>query len=119
MNERWSDLSPLDPERDAERWEALLGRTRAAAAGELARRAFAAGPAGPLARWVRPALAMAASLLVAAAGVLALTEGSAQSTTAPGVAEAMGVPYAVTVSAEEGANDAADRLLLPDALEAR
>jgi len=115
MNERRSDLSPLDPERDPERWEALMRRTRAAAAGELARRAFAAGPAGPLARWVRPALAMAASLVVAAAGMLALTEGSAQSNTAPGVAEAMGVPYAVTVSAEEGANDAADRLLFPDA----
>ena len=119
MNEMWSDLSPLDPERDPERWEALMRRTRAAAAGELARRAFAASPAAPLARWVRPALAMAASLVVAAAGTLALTEGSAQSTSAPGVAEAMGVPYAMTVSAEEGANDAADRLLLPDGTEVR
>lgn len=113
MNELWSDLSPLDPGRDPERWEALLARTRAAAAGELARRAFAHGPAGPLARWVRPALAMAASLAVAAAGVLALAEASAQPAAAPGVAEAMGVPFAMTVSAEEGASDAADQLLLP------
>jgi hypothetical protein len=120
MNERWSDLSPLDPGRDPERWEALMRRTRAAAAGELARRAFAASPAAPLARWVRPALAMAASLVVAAAGTLALTEGAAQATsTVPGVAEAMGVPYAMTVSPEEGANEAADRLLLPDAVETR
>ena len=114
MNERWNDLSPLDPERDGERWEALLARTRAAAGGELARRAFAAGPAGPLARWVRPALAMAASLVIAAAGMLALAEGTPQTPATPGVAEAMGVPYAMTVSAEEGAMDAADRLLLPD-----
>jgi hypothetical protein len=115
MNESWSDLSPLDPGRDPERWEALLRGTRAAAAGELARRALAAGPAGPLARWVRPALAMAASLVVAAGGTLALTGGPPQPSTAPGVAEAMGVPYALTVSAEEGVRDMADELLLPDA----
>jgi len=118
MNESWSDLSPLDPERDPERWEALLRRTRAAARGELARRSLA----GPLARWVLPALAMAAALVVAAGGGLALIEWAAPqsaSAQAPGVAEAMGVPYAMTVSAEEGASDAADRLLLPDGSEAR
>lgn len=119
MNERWNDLSPLAPERDTERWEALLRRTRSSAAGELARRALAAGPAGPLARWVHPALALAASLVIAAAGMLALTEGAPQSTAAPGVAEAMGVPFAMTVSPEEGARDAAERLLLPDGLEAK
>jgi hypothetical protein len=117
MNERWSDLSPLDPERDPDRWEALLRRTRAAARGELARRSLA----GPLARWVRPALAMAASLVVAAGGVLALTEAAPQPAAGqvPGVAEARGVPFAMTVSAEAGASDAADRLLLPDGLEAK
>ena len=119
MNESWSDLSPLDPERDADRWESLLARTRAAAGGELARRAFASGPAGPLARWVRPALALAASLVIASAGMLALAEDAPQTASAPGVAEAMGVPYAMTVSAEEGARDAADRLLLPDGAESR
>jgi hypothetical protein len=53
--------------------------------------------------------------------VLALTGSgaSAQASAAPGVAEAMGVPYAMTVSAEEGAQEAADRLLLPDGSEAR
>jgi len=119
MNERWSDLSPLDPERDAERWEALLVRTRAAAGGELARRAFAASPAGPLARWVGPALALAASLVIASARMLALAEGTPQAAAVPGVAEAMGVPYAMTVSAEAGARDVADQLLLPDATESR
>ena len=119
MNERWSDLAPLDPERDPERWEALLRRTRAAASGELARRALAAGPAGELARWVRPALAMAASLVIAAAGTLALVDRTPQQASAPGVAEAMGVPYAMTVSAEEGAQSAAEQLLLPGAAESR
>jgi hypothetical protein len=119
MNERFNDLSPLAPERELERWEALLRRTRSAAAGELARRALASGPAGPLARWVRPALAMAASLVVAAAGMLALAEGLPQPAAAPGVAEAMGVPFAMTVSPEEGARDAAERLLLPDGVEAK
>ena len=117
MNERWSGLAPLDPERDPDRWEALLRRTRAAAAGELARRALAAGPAGQLARWVRPALAMAASLVIAAAGMLELAEGTPQTASAPGVAEAMGVPFAMTVSAEEGAQSAAEQLLLPGAAE--
>jgi len=116
MNESWSDLSPLDPERDPERWEALLRRTRAAARGELARRSLA----GPLARWVRPALAMAASLALAAGGVLALTEAAPQADAqVPGVAEAMGVPFAMTVSAEAGASEVADQLLLPDATEPR
>jgi hypothetical protein len=119
MNETWTDLSPLDPQRDPERWEALLRGTRAAAAGELARRAFAAGPGGSLARWVRPALALAASLVITAAGMLALAERTPANSAAPGVAEAMGVPYAMTVSPEAGALDAADRLLLPDASEAR
>jgi hypothetical protein len=122
MNERWSDLAPLDPERDPERWEALLRRTRAAASGELARRAFAAGPAGQLARWVRPALALAASLVIAAAGTLALvdrTPQQQQQASAPGLAEAMGVPFAMTVSAEEGAQSAAEQLLLPGAAESR
>jgi hypothetical protein len=96
MNESWNDLGPLDPERDPARWEGLLRRTRAAAARELSRRAFAAGPAAPLVRWVRPALAMAASLLIAAAGLLAMAGGDPlmAASPAPGVAEAMGVPVA-------------------------
>ena len=118
MNERWSDLAPLDPEREPDRWEALLRRTRAAAAGELARRALAAGPAGQLARWVRPALAMAASLVIAAAGMLALAGRAPEpASTVPGVAEAMGVPFAMTVSPEEGAQSTAEQLLLPGAAE--
>ena len=111
MNESRMDLRALDPERHPERWEALLGRTRRAAAAELSRRAFAAGPAGPLLRWVRPALAMAASLVIAAAGLLALAgEEPAQAQSAPGVAEALGLPVASTGWVEDGVLGGAEAL---------
>jgi len=122
MNEHWSDLTPLDPERDPARWEALLRRTRAAAAAELSRRAFAVSPAAPLLRFVRPALALAASLAIAAAGMLALADGGeAQQTAAiaPGVAEALGVPVATTGWMEDGVLGTPEPLLLPDGTEAR
>jgi hypothetical protein len=122
MNESWSDLTPLDPERDPARWEALLRRTRAAAAAELSRRAFAAGPAAPLLRFVRPALALAASLVIAAGSLLALADGGeAQQTpsTAPGVAEALGVPVATTGWMEDGVLGTPDPFTQPDGTEAR
>jgi len=122
MNESWSDLKPLDPERDPARWEALRHRTRAAAAAELSRRAFAAGPAAPLLRWARPALALAASLVIAAGGMLALASGGeAQQTqaAAPGVAEALGVPVATTGWMEDGVLGTNDAFVLPDGTEAR
>lgn len=120
MRESWNDLERLDPERDPARWEALMRRTRAAAARELSRRAFAAGPAAPLMGWVRPALAMAASLLIAAAGLLAMTSGDPRTSppATAGVAEAMGVP--VTPAAgwvEEGV--LGSEAALPDDREVR
>lgn len=104
MNEHWNDdLTPLDPTRDPARWDALLRRTRAAAARELSRRAFAAGPVGPLLRWVRPALAMAASLVLFSAGMLALAgQEPPQPAPIPGVAEALGVPVASNGWMEDG-----------------
>lgn len=121
MNQSWSDLTPLDPERDPARWEALLGRTRHAAAAELSRRAFAAGPAAPLLRFVRPALAMAASLVIAAAGMLALATREPQqpAATAPGVAEALGVPVATTGWMEDGVLGTSDAFVNPDGTEGR
>src|SRR4051812_44945718 len=91
-------LTALDPERDGARWEALLSRTRAAAHDELARRrAWTAWPVTPLARWMRPALSLAAALVIGAAGLLALAaHGDAQPASPPGVAEAMGMPVAMS-----------------------
>lgn len=116
MNLHIGELSPLDPRRDPERWEALLRRTRAAAADELARRALLSSwPAAPLARWVRPALSLAAAMVVMAAGLLALserTQPAAASTTAPGVAEAMGMPVAMTGVVDPSSR--VDQLLLQE-----
>ena len=119
MSHDFTDLGPLDPRRDAERWEALLRRTRAAAAPELARRRFAAGPVAPLARWVRPALAMAAALVLAFAGVLALAgeRPAAQplaSAAEPGVGEGIGLPVELAGWVEAGGGSRADQLLVPD-----
>jgi hypothetical protein len=113
------DLRALDPRRDSERWEALLRRTRAAAAPELARRRFAAGPTAPLARWVRPALAMAAALVVAFAGMLAYVgEPSAQPSALaaePGVGDGLGLPVALAGWVEGGDGARAEQVLFPDA----
>ena len=116
MTHRNSPFSHFDPERDPARWEALLRRTRAAAADELERRAQGGWSVIPLARWMRPALSLAAALVVAAAGLLAAT-GSESSTpgSTPGVAEAMGVPVAMTSLVDEGSG--AELLLLPGVTE--
>lgn len=119
MSHEPTDLGALDPRRDAERWEALLRRTRAAAAPELARRRFAAGPAAPLARWVRPALAMAAALVVAFAGVLAYAGEPATQPSAlaaePGVSDGLGLPVALAGWVEGADGARAEQVLFPDA----
>ena len=123
MNRDSIDLRELDPERDPDRWEALLRRTRAAAAGELARRAHGGAAVIPLARWVRPALSLAAALVIAAAGALALTEpqpsAQPQSASRAALAEAMGVPVAMTGWAVGDASARGDQVLVPYAGESR
>jgi hypothetical protein len=111
MSDIWNGLTPLDPQRDPSRWEALLERTREAANDELARRRTGvAWPVTPIARWLRPALSLAAALVVAAAGLLALAgRGEVQAT--PGVPEAMGMPVAMSGMVENGSR--AEALLLP------
>jgi hypothetical protein len=118
MSHDFPQLGRLDPSRDRARWEGLLRRTRAAAAPELARRRFAAGPAAPLARWVRPALAMAAALVIAFAGVLALSGEPQPQPSAlaaePGVGEAMGVPVALAGWVEGGPGARVEQVLVPE-----
>ena len=117
MIHEFRDLRRLDPTRDPERWEALLSRTRAAAGPELARRRFAAGPAAPLARWVRPALAVAAALVVAFGTALAVAGERASSHTAlasePSVGEGMGMPVALAGWVEESGDARAPLVLVP------
>lgn len=69
IEDGFRDLAPLDPTRDAERWERMVAGITAAAAPELARRARLPAPGMMmlLADWVRPTLSGAA-LMAAAAG---------------------------------------------------
>ncbi|PKN55062.1 MAG: hypothetical protein CVU56_23340 [Deltaproteobacteria bacterium HGW-Deltaproteobacteria-14] len=71
------DLSPLDPTRDPQRWEALVARvvTRAVA---HARRRLTIG--AQLAAWARPALAVAAALALVAWAGAAISSPSSEAT---------------------------------------
>jgi hypothetical protein len=77
---------------------------------------FAAGRGAPLARWMRPALAAAAALVIAAAGLLAYAgdRPAPPSTLAsePVVGEAMGVPVALA-GWVEGGEPRGEQVLIP------
>ena len=62
MDEKAVDLSQLDPERDARRWDAFVAATVARAEGALAARSRSA--LDTIASWSRPVL-LAAAMLVA------------------------------------------------------
>lgn len=83
IEDGFRDLAPLDPSRDPDRWEAMVGGITAAAAPELARRARlpAPGMLMLLADWVRPTLS-AAAVMAAAAGAFLLTGTDASAETA-------------------------------------
>ncbi len=94
MDDRPIDLAALDPTLDGERWERRIAAISALARPELAHRAAAAAsPALVLVGWLRPALAMAATLALCAGAALMLQLGNAG---APAVsAEALRLPSAV------------------------
>ncbi|HEX6042204.1 hypothetical protein [Longimicrobium sp.] len=74
IDDGFRDLAPLDPTRDAERWERMVTGITAAAAPELARRARLPAPGMMMliADWVRPTLS-AAAVMAAAAGAFLFT----------------------------------------------
>lgn len=78
IEDGFRDLAPLDPTRDAERWERMVAGITAAAAPELARRARLPAPGMMmlLADWVRPTLSAAAVMAAAAAAFLVAAPGS-------------------------------------------
>lgn len=91
------DLAPLDPTRDALRWEAMVGSILGEAQPELVRRARTTAPGTLLllSEWMRPAVS-AAALLAAAAGAFLLTEHrSTVSADTEGLADAL---YPATVA---------------------
>jgi hypothetical protein len=69
------DLSPLDPERDPERWARLVAATRLRVEGVLDRLAAPPGPLDLVGLWLRPIL-VAAAVLAAVLGGARLALGS-------------------------------------------
>lgn len=96
IEDGFRDLAPLDPARDAERWERMVGAITAAAAPELARRARLPAPGMMmlLADWVRPTIS-AAALMAAAAGAFLITRPDAASAETASPASQLG--YSSTV----------------------
>jgi hypothetical protein len=96
IEDGFRDLAPLDPSRDAERWERMVAGITAAAAPELARRARMPAPGMMmlLADWVRPTVSAAALMAAAAGAFLVARPGTATAETS--LASELG--YSSTVS---------------------
>jgi hypothetical protein len=92
------DLSPLGHDRDPAAYEraieAILIRTQP----ELARRRAMTTPIGQVAQWWRPMLALAATLIVVAVGVLTQVAPAATTTegSTPGFGQWLGIPTPVS-----------------------
>lgn len=96
MTDERIDLRPLDPTTDAVGYDAAVRRIMDEAALPLARRRARRTPVGQVSQWWRPMLAMAATVLFAALGVLLRVQPAAGTDRAAGsVAEAMGIPPTV------------------------
>jgi hypothetical protein len=90
MDEERIDLSPLDPARDPQRWQAFVERTLGRAEAALERRGRA-GAWGVLAAWGRPVLAAAAVLAAVLVAATALIRGGAKDAGASGAAHVLAV----------------------------
>jgi hypothetical protein len=71
------DLSPLDPERDPERWDLLVEATRLRVAAVLSERAREPESVWVLTGWARSILAVAAAALLLLGGAAAALGGHA------------------------------------------
>jgi hypothetical protein len=98
MDDDRVDLSALDPTVDGDRFARAVGRIMAEVAPGLARRRAQVTPIGTVARWWRPTLALAAALTIAAVGVLVGVQdtAAAMEPQSAGVAEALGIPTAMS-----------------------
>ena len=105
MNDERMDLTPLDPARDPDRYERLVGAVTDAAAMELARRRLRTTAIGQVARWYRPMLAAAAAIAIAAVTVLTQVDSGETGESDAGYADlavALGFPqgFANLIDAE-------------------
>jgi hypothetical protein len=71
------DLSPVDPQRDPERWSLLVEATRLRVAAVLSARARETDSVSVLSAWARPILAAAAAALLLLGGAAAVLGGHA------------------------------------------
>lgn len=89
-DDRHCNPGDLDPVDDPGRWEGLVAGITARGASYLASRRPPAGVMEVVTRWARPALGVAASVLVLTAGAGALLwHGTASSTGGPTLTEAL------------------------------
>jgi hypothetical protein len=117
VNDERTDPSRLSPHGDPARWSHVVASIRAAAEPELARREELLRPSTILWGWSRPTALIAASVAVAALGII-LTRGSftaphAQPVAAAptGVAEAMGLYEPFVTWVEAGRRPSVEELL--------
>jgi hypothetical protein len=114
IEDDFRDLAPLDPSRDAERWERMVGGIVAAAGPELARRRQLPAPGMLLllSDWMRPTVS-AAALMAAAAAAFLVTGSPVQSGSAAGggIADALGYPEPVAAWLESGETPSVEALV--------
>jgi hypothetical protein len=92
MDDDRIDCSALDPTRDHDRFDRLVGSILEQAADELANRRATSSPLMQLVNWKRPMLAAAAVLAMVSVGVLWQVESTEVEDDTTGIAEAIGVP---------------------------
>lgn len=115
MDDERTDLTPLDPTADHERFGLLVAGVVAAAGVALAARRARQSAVAQVAGWWRPLLAAAAITAIIALASLAGSDGSARSsTTEVGLAEVIGVPSQIAewVRSEEAPTPAELVLIL-------
>ena len=109
------DFSALDLDRDAEKFERLVGNVMWRARGELNRRAAAQTLtlSEAVATWFRPAIAAAAAIAAVSLTLLATTGGRSEGETDAGAyLSSAGVPAAMTAWYEEDRSPTASDLLV-------
>jgi hypothetical protein len=92
MDDDRIDFSSLDPTRDRDRFDRLVGSIMEQAADELENRRATSGPLMQLVNWKRPMLAAAAVIAMVSAGVLWQVKSPEVEEDTTGIAEAIGVP---------------------------
>lgn len=112
MESMYGSLSPLDPRTDPARYERLLRSVAAAASPELRRRAAMQDPLVLLTAWLRPAMAIAATIAaVALVAPRVLERSPEEAVVQVGVSDALGLPPAVGAWLEAGRTPTVEELV--------